>query len=167
MLLYGALFHYGALGVPGAPAALGPVGASWRDLGGQVEAIELDVIRQTGKEPLIVGMDKYNLASLLAFYDPCGDGAGETTSLGLFGRRGLMYNVWFPPGQQAGKSLVLVSDEPGVLDAPWVKDRVTDLEPLREIRVRSHGGEKVSYFARIAHAYRPADQFGGAARGRR
>jgi dolichol-phosphate mannosyltransferase len=157
MLFYGAILHYGALGLPGAPGVLGPIGPSWRDLGGQVEEIGLNVIKQTGIKPLVVGMDKYRLASLLAFYDPCGDGAGETASRGLFGGRGLMYDAWFPPVEQAGRALVLVSGDAEALDTPGVRGRVKDTEPLREIRVRSRGCEAVSYFVRVVHAYQPAD----------
>lgn len=111
--------------------------------------------------PLVVGMDKYNLASQLAFYDPKGDGAHETTSKNLFGRRGLMYDFWFPPAEQAGKSLVLVGKTPQILDAPAVRRSVEELEPVQEIHVRNDGDVVARYFVRVAHGYQDAGEDSG------
>ncbi|MGH7378532.1 MAG: glycosyltransferase family 39 protein, partial [Candidatus Methylomirabilales bacterium] len=61
---YGAALHFPVLGLPGVPYPENYYGMSWRDLGRQVEAIELEVIQRTGAEPLMVGMDKYHLSSV-------------------------------------------------------------------------------------------------------
>jgi len=158
MLFYGIALHYVVLGLPGLPATIRELGMSWSDLGRQVEDIENEVSMRTGKEPLIVGMDKYNLASLLAFYDPAGDGAGETTALNLFGRQGLMYDVWFPSRRQVGKSLVLVSHEARELESPAVMSWMGRLEPIREVHVQKEGTLVATYFVRVAHDYRGPGQ---------
>src|SRR5882724_3515383 len=63
LLLYSAGLHYLALGLPGvgygSHLELVPVG--WRDLGRQINATADDIRRQTGMEPVIVGMDRYEL----------------------------------------------------------------------------------------------------------
>ena len=80
-----------------------------------------------------------------------------------------MYDLWFPPRMQTGKSLVLVSDDPKLLDTPSIRNRVEKLEPLREIRVQGNGADAARYFVRVAHAYAclPADQSDAASRGSR
>jgi len=153
LLAYGALFHYQVLGLPGASESVRPLGQKWRELGRQVEKIEDEVHARTGADPLVVGMDQYYLASALAFYDPNGDGAGETDSNNLFGRRGLMYDFWFPPAQQEGKTLLLVSETPGSLDSPAVLDRVDEADPIRDLAVLHDGVIVAHYFARVVHGY--------------
>ena len=65
------LYHL-TVGIPGVGygrhAELVPVG--WRDLGRQVGAIADDLAKRSGVDPLIVGMDRYAIASELAFYLP-------------------------------------------------------------------------------------------------
>jgi dolichol-phosphate mannosyltransferase len=153
MLFYGALFHYDVLGWPGAPRPLGPVGKDWRALGREVEEVERLVRTRTGEQPLIVGMDKYNLASELAFYARNGNGADKTTSENLFGRHGLMYNFWFPPDRQLGRSLILVGKDRQALEAPHLARYVARLEPIRELPVREDRAEGRRYFFRVAHGY--------------
>jgi dolichol-phosphate mannosyltransferase len=157
-LFHGALLFHVAGGFTGLLPLPDRLRMSWRDLGRQVEEIEEEILERTGSNPLVVGMDKYNLASQLAFYDPKGDGASETTAKNLFGRSSLMYDFWFPPGRQTGKSLVLVGKTPDVLDAATVRSCVNDLEPVQEIHVRKGGDVVARYFVRVAHGYRDPSQ---------
>ena len=68
MLFYGAALHYLVLGLPPLRYPEGFRLVGWHDLGSQIERIEDDVESMTGSEPLVVGMDKYRIASELAFY---------------------------------------------------------------------------------------------------
>lgn len=156
--LYGMALCLPSLGVPGIPLPTSYYTMSWEDLGRQVEEIELEVIRQTGEEPLIVGLDKYHLSSELAFYDPALDGAHETAGVHLFEKTSLMYARWFPTAKQEGKSLVLVSPDRKDMTREDVLQRVERLEPVRELTV--HRGSSVvgHYYARVGHGYRTAGQ---------
>jgi dolichol-phosphate mannosyltransferase len=152
LLFYGALLHYDVWGLPGVPEPISHLGKSWRDLSGQVQEMEAEVHRRTGQEPLVVGMDKYNLASELAFYAPAGDGARRTASHHLFGRQGLMYGFWFPPQQQVGKSLILVAKDQETLEEPGLRLALERLEPVRELRVGTTD-TTTQYFVRVGHGY--------------
>jgi dolichol-phosphate mannosyltransferase len=166
MLFYGALLHYGVLGLPGVPEPIGHLGRNWRELGRRVEEIEAKVRERTGQTPLVVGMDKYNLASVLAFYAASGDGSRKTTTGNLFGRQGLMYDFWFPPDKQIGKSLILVSTDPRALEASRLGRFVDGLEPVHELRVERHDVIGAQYFLRVAHGYRgPGEPSAGRWRG--
>jgi dolichol-phosphate mannosyltransferase len=152
---YGLFLHFASIGVPGVTHPKGKAFMDWRELGAWVERIELDLEQRTGAEPLVVGMDRYNLASLLAFYDPNFDGADETAAQGMFGEKGLMYDRWFPTADQDGKSLVLVSDEARELESPGLLARVQSLEPIQKHTVTRDGVAVGTYYARVAYGYGP------------
>jgi dolichol-phosphate mannosyltransferase len=133
--LYGAGLYYLTLGIPGVGygrhAELVPVG--WHELGRDVGAIVADIGGRTGTEPLIVGMDRYAIASELAFYLPDRARAvSETTSGHLFGQVGLMYERWFPAARQSGRQLLLIAWSPAELSDPALADRVESLDPIEQ-----------------------------------
>jgi dolichol-phosphate mannosyltransferase len=158
MLFYGAGFYYLARGIPGLSSAnshmeLIPFG--WRDLGRQVDAIAADVRARDGTDSLVVGMDRYAIASELAFYskDQAVAVAG-TSSAHLFDDMGLMYEQWFPAAQQAGRTLLLVAwNKDAISDARLAK-HVGGLGPIREGVVMRNGGMVRRYYYRVAHEYR-------------
>ena len=106
LLFYAAGLYYLALGIPGVGyskhSELIPVG--WKEFGARIRQLADDTEKASGKAPLIVGMDRYAIASELAFYAPDrAKSVSETTSAHLFGQVGLMYERWFPVGR-AGRS---------------------------------------------------------------
>jgi dolichol-phosphate mannosyltransferase len=135
LLLYGAGLFYLTRGIPGVGygrhAELVPVG--WRELGRDVGAIAGDMARRTGADPLIVGMDRYAIASELAFYRPDrGRAVSETSSAHLFGQVGLMYERWFPAAGQSGRQLLLIAWNPAALSDPTVGEHVERLDPIQQ-----------------------------------
>ncbi|HKQ34486.1 MAG TPA: glycosyltransferase family 39 protein [Nitrospiraceae bacterium] len=167
VLFYGAALHYLVLGFPGLhyPKVLPLVG--WHDLGSQIERIENDVEAETGSEPLVVGMDKYNIASELAFYrtraerdsrDPSvREGIQGTAGRHLFGKTSLMYGYWFPPDKQKGRTLILVSNKAGDLDGPGITSRFDRLEPVLQLVARHNDMSVARFYYRIGFGYRPQD----------
>jgi dolichol-phosphate mannosyltransferase len=156
LLIYGAFFHYLVLGLPGVgyskQVELVPVG--WRDLGKQVGAVR-DEIRSSGSEPLVVGMDRYMIASELAFYMPDrARSVSQATSEHVFGNNGLMYERWFPTTQQQGRTLLLVGWNPQDLTGARVESRVTRLDPLREGVMTRDGRLIRRYYYRVAYGYK-------------
>jgi dolichol-phosphate mannosyltransferase len=134
LLLYGAGLYQLTLGIPGVGfgrhAELVPVG--WRGLGREVGALAADIGARTGSAPLIVGMDRYAIASELAFYLPDRTRAvSDTTSGHLFGQVGLMYERWFPIARQSGRQLLLIAWNPAELSDRALADRVARLEPVQ------------------------------------
>ena len=159
VLIYGAAFHYLVLGLPGVSynehIELVPVG--WRSLGEQVAAIDAEVRRQNGVEPLVVGMDRYAIASELAFYSPDrARSVNHTSSDHLFGGLGLMYARWFPAGAAVGRTLLLIGFKPEDVAGRAVESRAQRLGPVRE-GVLSRDGQTIRrYYYRIAYDYRGA-----------
>jgi hypothetical protein len=126
---------------------------AWRNLGKAVEDLEHGIEREIGEELLTVGMDTNVLASVLAFYDPDGDGAVESAGSSLFDRRGLMYSHWFPKRDQTGRSLLLVGWEADDLDRPMISERAERLGPISELKVTKDGVVVGSVFVRQLHGY--------------
>lgn len=162
LLLYGAGLYDLALGIPGigygSHAELVPVG--WRQLGGQIAAIARNAANSGGRAPLVVGMDRYAIASELAFYAPDrAEGVADTSSAHLFGQVGLMYERWFAPAAEKGRTLLLVAWNPGDLTTDRVVSSVERLGPIEQ-GVLSRGNDLIRrYYYRFAYGYRgyPAD----------
>lgn len=165
MLFYGASLHYLVLGFPSLryPEKLRLVG--WHDLGSQIERIEDDIERETGIEPLVVGMDTYKIASALAFYRTHAErssgglsvweGIEGTAGSHLFGKTGLMYEYWFPPDKQRGRTLILVSNRADDLDGPGITSRFDRIEPVLQLYARHNDMPVARYYYRIGFGYRP------------
>ncbi len=158
LLFYGAGLHYLALGLPGIGYRdnLRWLPIAWRAFGTEAAEIEEDVRRATGQEPLLVGMDKYFLASEIAFYGGNGDGAaGNTAGRGVLGRNSLMYDRWFAGDQQGGRTLILFSLRPEDLEARSLAARFAELGALEERVVYKQGAPVAHFYYRVGYDFRP------------
>ena len=129
-----ALFYYPVYGLAGLHRHHAYLQTGWRDLRAQVQAIEDEVLAETGRRPAVVGLDKHNTADEMAYYDPRGDGARDTASRHLFyDEDALMYEFWFPPQAFDGRDLILVARSRGDLEDARVAGRATRLGPVRTL----------------------------------
>jgi dolichol-phosphate mannosyltransferase len=157
LLIYGAGLHYLVLGLPGlgygAHIELAPVG--WRDFSRHIMQTAAEIRTQSGSDPLIVGMDRYAIASELAFYGAeTTKSAVETSSAHLFEGMGLMYERWTPAKSQQGRTLLLVAWDPVDLTDKTVESRAERLGPVED-DVLMHDGRVVRhYYHRLAYNYR-------------
>jgi dolichol-phosphate mannosyltransferase len=157
LVLYGAGLYHLALGIPGLGygnhAELIPVG--WRELGRQIHGIAAEIAKTSGGDPLIVGMDRYAIASELAFYAPDQSKAVRETSSGhLFGQMGLMYERWFPLAAERGRTLLLVAWRRDDLAAGRLQSSVERLEPIAEGTLMRDDEVVRPYYYRLAYGYR-------------
>jgi len=157
ILLLGTGLHYLALGLPGVGYSnhleLVPVG--WRDLGRQVNAIAADLRQETGREPVIVGMDRYELASQLTFYAP--DHARSvpgTSSRNLFGAQGLMYGRWASTLQIGERPLLLVAWDPHDIADEFTVPYAASVGPMQTGYLSREGVPVRDFHYRIAKGYR-------------
>ena len=157
MLVYAyGLFYYPVWGVAGVRAHHHYVQMGWRDLRRQVQGIEEDVLRETGRRPAVVGLDKHNTADEMAFYDPRGDGARDTASRHLFyDENALMYEYWFPRDAFAGHDLIVVARRRNDVEDPRVAAAATRLGPVHALTAQKGGVPVGTYYARVVYGYRP------------
>jgi dolichol-phosphate mannosyltransferase len=159
LFIYGAALHYLVLGLPGVGYSpqmeLIPIG--WRAMGRQLAAVEDGIRARTGTEPLIVGMDRYEIASELAFYAPDqARSVSQTSSDTLFGGVGLMYARWFPAKEAGGRTVLLVGWNARDLEGPKVESRLRRLDPIREGVLTRDGRLIRRYYYRLGYDYRAA-----------
>jgi len=167
LVLYAVFSYYAVLGIPGVPyprtfaRAGGWPGATdaLREVGDRIE-------RETGAAPIVVGMDKYNIASQVSFFGAAGDGPEgrlplrATTILALSGSR-LMFNFWDPPEQFRDGTLIMVARHPEALAterlAPHFRELDPEIHPLRLTASWPGGnGRRIDqYYYRIGYGYRP------------
>jgi dolichol-phosphate mannosyltransferase len=161
LLIYGAGLQYLVLGQPGAGydrhIEVIPVG--WRDLSAHIVAAANANRQETGTAPLIVGMDRYAIASELAFYGGARSAAGlATANSHLFGGMGLMYAQWLPPKLQDGRNLLLVAWTAAELDNEYIRARVERLGPIEDDALMRDGILIRHYYHRMAFNYRSRDE---------
>jgi dolichol-phosphate mannosyltransferase len=161
LLIYAAGLYHLAFGIPGlgygSRAELVPVG--WRELASRIQSAAAEAHRREGVEPLVVGMDRYAIASELTFYAPDRSEALRDTSSGhLFGQVGLMYERWFPPAAERGRLLLLVAWNPRDLDAPQFAAYAERFGRIEEGQLCRGQRAIRPYYYRLAYGYRGTDE---------
>jgi len=71
-----------------------------------------------------------------------------------------MYEMWFPVGQQTGKTMLLVAENASALERETIRSRVRELGAIHSIAIRKNGQPAGQYFYRLVKGYRnnPAQQ---------
>ncbi len=105
---YAFVLHYVVLGIPGIPYQLLTEHYFWRETATEIKQIAEEVRNQTGKEPIVVGMSKWSVASALSFYTH-GEGTQlDIRSRNMFGDSGVMYEFWFPSQPPTDRPIIQV-----------------------------------------------------------
>jgi dolichol-phosphate mannosyltransferase len=160
LLIYGAGLHYLVLGLPGLGYGkhieVVPIG--WRNLSAHIIETANAHHESGGAPVLIVGMDRYAIASELAFYGGARTPSGlETANSHLFGGMGLMYERWMPPEAQEHRNLLLVAWTPGELEDKAIEAHVARLGPIEDDILVRDGSVIRHYYHRLAFDYRYRD----------
>ncbi|MDS4019388.1 MAG: glycosyltransferase family 39 protein [Candidatus Competibacter sp.] len=163
LICYGAVLHYLALGFPGVPYPQKLYLLGWQGFGREIEALVEQVEHELGEKILVVGMDRNRIASGLAFYrttaiDSSSDSvirqpAFQTSSWHLFGARTLMYEYWFPIGEQNDKTLLLVSRGIDNMTSDNVRSRVRQMGDVKEIKLSKNGKPAGHYYYSLVKGY--------------
>jgi dolichol-phosphate mannosyltransferase len=157
LLIYGAGLHYLVLGLPGIGYGkhIELVPVAWHDLSRRIAAAAAAIRTETGSDPLIVGMDRYAIASELAFYGTeASRSALQTSSVHLFGGIGLMYERWTPPELQEGRTLLLVAWDPAELSGKEIESHAERWGPVVDDVLLRDGQVVRHYCHRVAYNYR-------------
>jgi dolichol-phosphate mannosyltransferase len=161
VVLFGAGLHYLVLGLPGIgyPAMMHLVPVGWRDLAGQVDVAVRKVTRETGRPPLVVGLDRYFTSSEFAFYSADPQAAlSKAAGVHLFGLTSLMYERWFPAFLQEGRDIVLVGWDAVELMHPVFTWHSGRLGPIERGTLSKNGKVIRDFHHRVLHGYREKPQ---------
>jgi dolichol-phosphate mannosyltransferase len=157
VIIYSAGLQYLVLGLPGVgyDKHIEAIPVGWRSLSAHIMDTAIAHRSETGSEVLIVGMDRYAIASELAFYGGArSSSALATANSFLFGGMGLMYGQWMPLKAQEGRDLLLVAWTAGELEDPAISARVERMGPIEEDTLARDGILIRHYFHRLAFNYR-------------
>ena len=157
LVIYSVGFGYLAVGIPGigysSHMELAPVG--WRELGRQVGQVAQSIEAASRSQVLIVGMDRYETASELAFYSADPLNAVNATSAGhLFGGVGLMYERWFPVAQTTASTVLLVGWNARDLSDDRLAPYANRFGPLLSGTLLRDGRFIRAYYYRVGYTYR-------------
>lgn len=129
---------------------------AWKAYGQRIEEIETSLERDTNSRPIVIGLDRYRLASEACFYDPDEPSAvPQFAGENLVGGDGLMWNSWVSPAEAAGRHGVLVSFTPDALGQHWVTRHFKRLSEIKEEVLNDQDGEIGRFHWRIGYDYRP------------
>lgn len=159
LVAYGLVLNYLALGIPGVGYVLrlpdAPV--AWSEFGRQAADLELEVMQATGVEPLMIGLDTYNVASQLAFYNNSdGDGTANSVGRGILGKNSLMYQYWFRAEPLRGRPAVLLAFKHRHIIDPALAHYFTALSAPMERLVIKDGKPAGRFYYRIGYEFRGA-----------
>lgn len=163
LILYGASLHYLSLGLPGVPYLKNNILLGWDDLATKIESTATEVQASTGRKPVIVGMDKYRIASGVSFYiDKASNKkllASKPLATGrhLFGLESLMFSHWHPSVVFSHQDLLLIAQNKNQLHPYYFKGKAMKLGEIEELTVTKHGRIVATYYYRILNGYLPAD----------
>jgi dolichol-phosphate mannosyltransferase len=162
-VIYGLALQLLINGLPGRdfPPRMSMFG--WEDLAAQVETLEHEIERESGEKPLVIGMDKYNIASELAFYrtnlnrnaqaSERLEGVQSTTGRQWFGKQSLMFGYWSLEGPTRGRTLILVDDDPRDLSLEIVTNSFERMSPVLEFETQQNGKNSQVFYYRIGYGF--------------
>jgi dolichol-phosphate mannosyltransferase len=163
-LTFSALFlHFYSLGLPWIPMLERPFLTGWDTAARTIERIVETEEKKTGKRPLVIGMDKYKIASGLAFYrykNAISMKAKtpervikETSSSHIFGWDGLMYAYWFPPTGMVGKDLLLVASSRDMIEEKFFHTNFESMDDIQELEIKKDGWFLDRFYIRLARGF--------------
>jgi dolichol-phosphate mannosyltransferase len=155
LFTYGAMFYFFALGLPGFPLTSARAFGAWRLLSFRVGQIEKAIEKKTGAEPVIVGMDKYNISSVTSFYDHADrDGSWNTGGPHLFGGRGLMWEYWLPRSAAIGRTFLMIDFDHERLANPKLSEQFDRVGDVFNEALKRDGRVVASFYWRVGYGYR-------------
>lgn len=154
ILLFSLLPHYLALGLPfiGYSGSLRGLPTAWEEFVSQAEKIRANVESETGYSPLLVGMDTYNIASELRFYSKGRTALENITSRNLFGKNGLMFDVWGAGPDR--RAVIMYSLKERDISTDELADWFDSIGPVRRQIVRKKEAVAGQFFYRIGYGFR-------------
>ncbi|TGQ04848.1 MULTISPECIES: glycosyltransferase family 39 protein [unclassified Mesorhizobium] len=160
VLVFAVLLHYVALGLPfvGYSGSLRGLPVAWEEFSLRAEQIGAAVKADTGYSPLLVGMDKYNIASELAFYGRGRTGLENITSQNVFGEEGLMFGVWNAPSLSRRGAVILFGVKEDSVSSNRLARWFEHIGSVRTETVWKNHAVVGRFFYRVGYNYRrPTD----------
>lgn len=166
IVVYGISLHYLSIGLPGVPYIKNTILLGWDNLAARVEEKVDEVERDLGSTPVVVGMDRYRIASGIAFYrrktagvqDTADIDPPQTTGRHLFGLNSLMFQYWHPITLFSRRDLFAVAHSRDMLHPDYFQGRAQEVGTVQTLTVEKQGRKVATYYYRLLKGYQLADQ---------
>lgn len=130
---------------------------AWNNLVVQINLVAEKLEATTLSLPILVPLGLYNINSELAYYQKKLLDKKKIAKnypvegRHLFGDNSLMYNYWAENKSFSGKTLILISTNPSIIESPEVRNRVIEKSAINSIWAYNQGGkiQVKPYFYRI------------------
>lgn len=160
VVFYAAGFAYMVGGMPGIEKSSGmkfPI--AWKLFGERVAEIKTRIENNTGTEPIIIGLDKYWLASQASFYDPDADSdidsLPEFGGQNLIGMNGLMWSTWVTSESISGRNALLISFGEEQLNQSVLSEYFAELGVVNREILENCVGKVGHFYWRVGYEYIP------------
>lgn len=157
LVSYGLLLNYLLLGIPGVGYAVSLPNApvAWSEFGREAADLELEVMQATGNEPLMIGLDTYDIASELAFYGGS-NGTENSVGRGVLGRRSLMYDYWHRSEPLRGRPAVMFAFKRSRIADPELSKHFRTIgEPVERVVIKN-GKAAGTFYYRVGYEFKGA-----------
>lgn len=161
ILVYGLSLHYLGIGLPGIPYPKNTILLGWDDLARKVEKVIQKQESADGRRPVVVGMDKYRIASGVSFYQSkkesdLSTGMPAITGRHLFDMESLMFRYWHPSTLFSHHDLLVISQNRGWLHPDYFRHKALNVGEIKELSVQKNGRDVSQYYYRILKGYIPS-----------
>lgn len=157
LVIYGLALNYLVLGIPalGHVVRLPAAPVAWSEFGREAASLSLAVKRATGDEPLMIGLDTYNVTSELAFYGDAGrESTASSVGRGILGLPSLMYEYWYRPEPLRGRPAIMFAFKRHQIDDPVLATYFAALgEPAERVVIKD-GATAGRFYYRIGYDFR-------------
>ncbi len=164
LAVFAVVMHYATLGLPGIPHPSRPFLTGWSELAREIDAAVYRSELQTGSRPVVVGLDRYQISSGIAFYRTKNNaekpsvernrGVKETLGQHLFGWNSLMYRYWADPQDFNGRDILVVTSRKERLEPPYFQKRIIRMDPIHSLTVKKGGEDVKQFYTRLVYGYR-------------
>lgn len=164
LVAFAAGMHYVTLGFPGISHPSRPFLTGWSEFSREIDAIVDRAEERTGNRPVVIGMDRYQTSSGIAFYrtknstdkpsDQRNRGVKETLGWHMFGWNSLMYKYWADPQDFNGRDILVVTSRKERLESPYFQKRIVQMDPIRSLTVKKGGEAVKQFYTRLVYGYR-------------
>ncbi len=157
LLAYAFILHYAVLGIPGIPYQFLAEHYFWKEAAIEVEKIAEEIQSQNGQTPIVVGMNKWSIASALSFYTK-DSSKMDIRSRNMFGDNSAMYDFWYPSHPATDRPIILIGMKRHTLEhnrAGNEIDRMLIQPSTVQYKIVSRNGTPLRHlYYRTAQGYR-------------
>ena len=157
LVVYGLLLNHLVMGMPGFGylLSLPAMPVAWSEFGREAADLAREVQQETGQEPLLIGLDTYNVASALAFYAMGDtDKAGNSVGRGILGMPSLMYGYWYRPEPLHGRPAIVFAMKQNQIEN-YAADRYFSVVSASRVKsIVKDGMPAGRFYYRVGYEYR-------------